>query len=168
MKDLFTEDDFSVEDPFPLLEKLEPNVKEFLLDVIKDELFMYLHEISFCESPIERLLGIAIREKNFINIADDGKYFLETQEEIKIDKNVYRVDFLMDIVCNGINYKIVIECDGHDYHEKTKEQAIRDRRKDRLLQREGFIIFRFTGSEIVKNPYSCVREISDFLYKQKR
>ena len=44
--------------------------------------------------------------------------------------------------------RLVVECDGFDFHERTKEQASRDRRRDRALQRAGFKVYRYTGSDI--------------------
>lgn len=58
-----------------------------------------------------------------------------------------------------IGSKIVVEADGHDYHERTKSQAIYDRRKDRQLQLLGFKVFRFTGSEINRDALACAEEI---------
>ncbi len=59
--------------------------------------------------------------------------------------------------------KVAIECDGHEFHEKTKEQAKRDKAKDRYLQSKGWIIARFTGSEIVKDGKSVVGEIENLI-----
>ena len=36
----------------------------------------------------------------------------------------YRVDFLL--IDEDYDVQVVIECDGHDFHERTKEQAMRD------------------------------------------
>lgn len=55
-------------------------------------------------------------------------------------------------------YQILIECDGHDFHERTKEQAARDKKRDRFLQSKGWQVFRFTGSEIYNDPIACARE----------
>lgn len=41
------------------------------------------------------------------------------------------------------------------YHEKTKEQAKRDKARDRYFQSLGLIVLRYTGSEIYKNPLKC-------------
>ena len=49
----------------------------------------------------------------------------------------------------------VVECDGHDFHERTKEQAAHDRKRDREMQMDGWKVFRFTGSEIHANPMRC-------------
>ena len=54
---------------------------------------------------------------------------------------------------------IGIECDGHEYHEKTKQQAQRDKSRDRILTAAGWRLLRFTGSEINKRPDLCADEI---------
>lgn len=59
---------------------------------------------------------------------------------------------------DGTTGGIVIECDGHDFHEKTKEQAAHDKARDRDLQSRGYRVFRFTGSEIHRDPVACVYE----------
>lgn len=61
---------------------------------------------------------------------------------------------------------IDIECDGHDYHERTKEQAARDKARDRALVAEGYSILRFTGSEIWHRPEQCVDEIGEVIQKE--
>jgi very-short-patch-repair endonuclease len=73
----------------------------------------------------------------------------------------YRVDFRLESNCSGRRILAVIECDGHDFHERTKEQAARDRKRDRDLQSEGYLVFRFTGSQIYRDPWGCVDEMYD-------
>jgi very-short-patch-repair endonuclease len=71
----------------------------------------------------------------------------------------YRVDFLF--VGEGHlqpPVMVAVECDGHDFHERTKEQARRDKSRDRELAAMGVQVLRYTGSEIVKNAKSCVVE----------
>ena len=67
----------------------------------------------------------------------------------------YRVDFLVDFEFNR-HEKIIVECDGHAFHEKTKEQAQHDKKRDRELQALGYRVYRFTGSEIWKTRGQCV------------
>jgi hypothetical protein len=57
----------------------------------------------------------------------------------------------------------VVECDGYEWHDSTKEQAIRDRRRDRDLQIQGFNIFRYAGAEIWVNVFKCAEEVIGFL-----
>ena len=79
--------------------------------------------------------------------------------EIHLQKQIgdYRVDFCIDVrnAC-----QIVVECDGHDFHERTKEQARRDKSRDRWFVSQGIRVVRFTGSEIYRNTEECVDEIS--------
>ncbi len=58
---------------------------------------------------------------------------------------------------------LIIECDGHDFHEKTKKQAARDKRRDRTLQSSGYKVFRFTGTEITRDSLSCAEEVFNAL-----
>ena len=57
----------------------------------------------------------------------------------------YRVDFLLryrvvlpkfedGILVRDVesDKQMIVECDGHDFHERTKEQASRDKERDRL------------------------------------
>ncbi len=57
--------------------------------------------------------------------------------------------------------RVAVETDGHDFHERTKEQAKHDRRKDRFVQAAGLKILRFTGSEVNENPIRCAKEAID-------
>lgn len=58
---------------------------------------------------------------------------------------------------------MIVECDGHDFHEKTKKQAKHDKKRDRYLTSFGYTVFRFTGSEIYKDPVWCVCEVFEYL-----
>lgn len=76
--------------------------------------------------------------------------------------NEYRID-----IC--VRYRseperpLFVECDGHDFHERTKEQAERDRSKDRAVQAAGIPILRFTGREIWRDPGQVVLQILNFM-----
>lgn len=79
----------------------------------------------------------------------------------------YRVDFLaiMKFAPHGrepTTFYLAIECDGHDFHEKTKEQARRDKSRDRALLLSGIPCMRFAGSEIWKDAYACGKQVDDF------
>lgn len=78
----------------------------------------------------------------------------------------YRVDFL--VILPRDEEKYVIECDGHDFHEKTKEQAAKDKKRDRDLQLMGFKVLHFTGSEIWKSSGNCILESMGVLYRKKQ
>jgi hypothetical protein len=55
---------------------------------------------------------------------------------------------------------LLVECDGHDWHERTPQQASRDRARDRdIYRRTGLAVLRFTGSDIHRDADSCAVEI---------
>lgn len=80
----------------------------------------------------------------------------------------WRVDFIIHAYADwareptgGVEgwRKLIVECDGHDFHERTKGQAAKDRSRDRWAQANGYEIFRFTGSEIWRDPMGCAGQI---------
>lgn len=60
---------------------------------------------------------------------------------------------------------LVVECDGHDFHERTKEQAAHDKERDREMQIAGYRVMRFTGSEIHRDVEKCVAAVNRFFEK---
>lgn len=94
--------------------------------------------------------------------------FIERQVQVA----GWRVDFVLHYPAFGngddeagepILSRLLIECDGHDFHERTKEQAARDRSRDRAAQHEGLPILRFTGSEIWSDPMFCADTVLAFM-----
>lgn len=53
--------------------------------------------------------------------------------------------------------------DGHEFHEKTKQQAQYDKKRDRKLTKLGYKILRFTGSEIYNDVRKCIMEVEDLI-----
>jgi hypothetical protein len=72
------------------------------------------------------------------------------------------IDFVIQVQDGSKWAFLAVECDGHDFHERTKQQAKRDRARDRALQERGYSVFRFTGSEIWNDPCKCVDQILDW------
>lgn len=58
-----------------------------------------------------------------------------------------------------VSDKLVIECDGHEFHDKTRDQAKRDKSRDRNLLQLGYPVMRFTGSEIHANPLLYAEQV---------
>lgn len=139
---------------------LPESVKQLVSTIIMNNLNEMVGRAESCQSPIEQLLGIAL-EKQLDKILPSytNDFFLNSQEVIEADDKKYRVDFFVAVKRNGRFYGFIIECDGHEFHEKTKEQARKDKKRDRDLLSLGHQVIRFTGSEIVENPFSCAREI---------
>lgn len=82
----------------------------------------------------------------------------------EIDGKKYIIDFVIEfspIFFNtGIRY--AIELDGYDYHS-SKEQMNHDYERERALQKEGYKVIRFTGSQIYKDPFGCAREVIEMV-----
>jgi very-short-patch-repair endonuclease len=134
------------------------------------------------QSPIETymLLGltlVSVEEADSVTLVSDGMHLSVRCEpcskEVYIQPQArigeYRVDFLVTWV--GMRREmgrqaeahLVVECNGYDYHERTKEQAKRDRQQDRDLQSAGFPVFRFTGTEIWEDAIGCADKCVRFL-----
>jgi very-short-patch-repair endonuclease len=138
-----------------------------------------------CESPIEVRLGSALLVYGSImqpfSELQDG----ETKQVFKLQSTDsdarsasvfgvfpqyrwrrFRVDFA--ILTQGHDSPCCfIECDGHEFHERTPEQAARDRSRDRACQLAGVPVLRFTGREIYRDPFAVAVEISKLCHKRK-
>lgn len=143
-----------------------------------------IQAMARCESPIEQMMfaalawvdmpifgsGGAMSELLMIHNVDEDAFLAQGQPFARLllqhplDK--YRVDFLVRAAFHGRDPTdlLVIECDGHDYHERTKQQAQRDRGRDRFMQASGLRVFRFTGSEIWRDPHACAEEVRKFIF----
>lgn len=122
-----------------------------------------------CESPIEMFFTAAftVYGRDLIARKTENAFDVDLypQYKIKTEKHTYRLDFMLDLYSEKEEHKFAIECDGHNYHEKTKEQAANDRSRERALMREGFTVIRFTGSELHNKPFKCMEEMADVVEK---
>lgn len=100
-----------------------------------------LETLKKCESPIEQLLATALALV-LLTIPEAWRPTLETQ--VPIGK--YRADIVL--IAAGGAPRIVVECDGADFH---KDKA-RDSKRTEEIERMGYRVFRVTGSQIHHNP----------------
>lgn len=158
-----------------ILEK-DTNYKNYLVEKVEYQLFgdecdydyRMMEAIIDCESPVEQLLAIEMEKIDlkcinfynpFIDIID-----IEKQVDIKCGRNKYRVDFQIPVIYkNQENIMFVIECDGHEFHQKTKEQVEKDNKRQRDLQEAGYEVIRFSGTEIWHRPYKCACEVKNII-----
>lgn len=127
---------------------------------------------AVCESPIEVQLGAAL----CVGAGRSADQYARCQMVVGLPAHPihpkqwmlipqftwekYRIDFAL---FTQLPHPIFIECDGHDFHERTKEQAQHDREKDRAIQAAGIPILRFTGSEIHRRPVYCAGQVVGFV-----
>lgn len=139
------------------------------------------------DTQIEKLLLLAIIAKSRYNATEYSEILIprsvELESRLLMNIKHHRtalvvrpqagvgnriVDFLVHAVdwrCQEKDWRwrrLIIECDGHDFHERTKEQAARDRAKDRAALLSGQDQLRFTGSEIWRDPWECATQVFDW------
>ena len=103
-------------------------------------------------SPIENMMLRALLYEQPKYIRRNGTRFPTIFPQYEISP--YRADFVL----SGAACPVVVECDGHDFHERTKEQAASDKRRDRYMTEAGYKVLRFTGSEVYANPFVCAQQ----------
>lgn len=86
---------------------------------------------------------------------------LELRPQEKVDR--YSVDLMLVMRKYDSSVRVAVECDGHDFHERTKAQAQHDRARDRHFTSIGLVFLRFTGSEIHRDAAGCAAEIDKVL-----
>ncbi|TDH58249.1 DUF559 domain-containing protein [Dankookia rubra] len=138
-------------------------------DGITGDLFLVTEMV---ESPIEAMFGAWV-----VLFGNDGYNDIEfsfgpesrfdpewgTNFTPQVTVAEYRADFLFKVCLKGSFRMLAVECDGHDYHERTADQAARDRSRDRRLLTNGIHVLRFTGREIVRDLEACMDDLSDAL-----
>lgn len=94
------------------------------------------------ESPIEQRLLAAMTALGLRPIC-------------QFEASPYRLDFAFP------DCLLAIEADGHGAHS-TKAQRTHDAKRQRALSKSGWLVIRFTGTEIHNNAAACAREVAEF------
>lgn len=157
------------------------------LDAVLRQYDFQMRDHDPAGSPIERLLSLAIEthcavwplfrfervnesaERAWSEI-NPGYDMLLLRPQVSLSlpyEKTWRVDFLLTYF-RAVEHQtgwrqVVVECDGHDFHERTKDQAAHDRSNDRAAVQAGYPVLRFTGSEIWRDPWGCAGEVISFL-----
>ena len=123
--------------------------------------------LSLCESPIEKMFlqALAAEIADF-TWCDDGAWSETHRAVFAPQESVgkYRVDLaIADFAGRPL---LVVELDGHSFHEKTKRQAQHDKSRDRALVAAGWVVLRFTGSEVYADARKCAREVIAILERR--
>lgn len=129
-------------------------------------------ELSFqqFESPLEAAFFVWWRMLGQ-TLGIEPALTLQHQHTAVVNDRTYRLDFavlpgpprkhlLDDAEALAIPVpQIGVELDGHDFHERTKEQVAHRNRRDRDLLSAGWLIFHYSGSEFLKDEFVCVQEV---------
>ncbi len=121
------------------------------------------------QSPLERKLFLALN-KEYVrfqtqyglnwqgkNISTYGKSYHNPKNNFK------EVLTVADFYIEKGNVQLCVYTDGHTYHERTEEQAQRDKRIDRKLQELGFQVLRYTGKDVNENIETIITEIKKWI-----
>ncbi|HGF5084589.1 TPA: endonuclease domain-containing protein [Vibrio parahaemolyticus] len=81
--------------------------------------------------------------------------------DTKVDGKGIRVDGLLWIPSKP-DFKVIVECDGYKYHG-NKASFINDRKRDRVLKRNGYTVLRYSGSEIWSQPVESGIDLVEYL-----
>ena len=166
--------------------KFTPEVAESFLNALAEQsVRLEAMEVidaldGVCESPIEMAMSLALwiaarEEVDSVCYLLNGNVYGQTNGEraltIQPQKEIdaYRVDFALMFRAEAeptrevlfpkpLRRKMIVECDGREFHDSTQEQAVRDRQRDRALQAMGFYVFRYAGSEIWADVFDCAAE----------
>ena len=140
---------------------IDERTQEILTGLIKEKVGYIGMATESCQSPIEKLLltvllwdSVDYREYHRLESLN-----IRRQERVAAEDRNYIVDIFVEAQTENKTYSIIVECDGHDYHERTKEQAAHDKERDRILTRAGYTVLRYTGSEIYTDPVRCAKDV---------
>lgn len=130
------------------------------------ELGFFNEVVRCCESPLEAAFmcwALAL----YRDVLDDDLYLL-AQLDIDANGKKYRPDFQFvpqadgrysDLAKRGDWTPVVVELDGHEWHERTPEQVSRRNQRDIDLQANGYLVVHISGSEFHRDPRSCVTNV---------
>lgn len=127
------------------------------------------------KSPIEQIFITAF--ELYCELENKKKVYLFPQQRVDYKDKTYYLDFaflsddylsnlvLEDEILNT-NFKLAIECDGYDFHQKTKEQVQRDNEREFDLKMAGYEVLRFSGTQIYNNPIKCAEDTYNYIIKK--
>jgi very-short-patch-repair endonuclease len=91
-----------------------------------------------------------------------------SQATLRLRDRTIRPDFAFVWTCDEHIVNVIVELDGHDFHERTPEQAQSDKSRDRELQAMGWRVLRYTGREVLRSPVECLHEVERLVESRSR
>ena len=114
-------------------------------------------------SPIEHLFYTA-----FLALLEIHSWIFPNNQawDITISPQEHIGKYYVDFALQLMNYEkekcekeIVVELDGHNFHDKDERQRRYEKQRDRYIQSQGFTIFHFTGKEVTDDPFKPASEV---------
>lgn len=86
-------------------------------------------------------------------------------QEIRINGRRIRPDLYVWHILDE-SFRLIVECDGFSVHG-NKRSFTADRQRDRKLKTLGYDVFRFSGPEIFRDPFTTAKELVSYLHGLK-
>lgn len=148
------------------IEELYKEIEKRHSQDIFDTIYYNTNRLEAPLTPIENYMYIAL-----LHILSPwfSSARIYPQRKFSVEGKTYIVDFYIEVeeIYIGPDDKshiskmnFIVECDGHDYHERTKQQASRDKKRDRDFMGIGLKTFRYTGSEIYNDSIDLVEGLA--------
>lgn len=145
------------------------------LSVVEDNRGAVIDEIAGhaynTDSPIEAQFAAWFESARAHHLALGQMRFalrLRPQAWLDTPNGNYRLDFALEplddwlrsaLVAEHLELRVGVELDGHDFHEKTREDVIHRNQRDRDLSALKWRVLHFSGSELHRNPMVAVVEV---------
>lgn len=114
-------------------------------------------------SPAEAYFLRGLADMPGVLFSDDSAHY----RGIKISAQVKCGRFTLDAVAEKSYCRLAVEIDGAHHHE-TPKQISDDYYRARRIQYCGFVVVRFTASEVMRNPRASWRSVFEILDVQLR
>lgn len=108
------------------------------------------------ESNMEKSMGLALIKEGIPFIPQ-----YEIKENVAKQKS-RRVISKPDYFIVGSCGCIAIFCDSRKYHNRKKNQLLKDKRINERLQKMGFVVLRFTDKELTLQLEKCIEKIKEY------
>ena len=142
--------------------KKQEFVENILAEILEKNITSPIEKMFYISFHVlTSLAGESVNSPDIVydDFSVETGYGLHIYPQHKIGK--YTVDFLLTYhpeTKKQNTKKVVVELDGHDFHDKDKSQRAYEKARDRYLVSEGYSVLHYTGSELVNNPHQVVCE----------
>lgn len=112
------------------------------------------NEMPLSSSPSERSKVEGSMESRLFKALIFNGYIAYT----RVPCGGYQIDIVLP------HYRLAIECEGEEFHSSRK-QEVRDRKKERYLQKQGYSVMRISGHQMNGNMKEVLKRINNKVTK---
>lgn len=146
-----------------------------VIPLISKRIYPRIWDDETIKSPIEQIFITAF--DLYCKEKENKEIYLFAQKEVICNKKKYYLDFEFEAddylsyltfgnKIKNYNFKLAIECDGYEFHQKTKEQVQKDNEREYDLKMAGYEVLRFSGTQIFKDPLKCAKDTYNYIVKR--